>query len=159
MTVGNTDTSLNLTRCAQNYFKSYLNVYQWNATSKNRISGFMNIMHTLRYCLFSRMGQWPTFSRLSCLKSSVHVRILDFDPVFLSFFFLRDCNISTYHGCVVWIEKSVTRVTDRHHEACRVIPNSDPEWRIFYPHHTPMIDTFSCIAFDLAQSIFKVELA
>ena len=26
-----------------------------------------------------------------------------------------------------WIEKSVTRVTVRHHEACRVMPNSDPE--------------------------------
>ena len=36
-------------------------------------------------------------------------------------------NISIYHGCMVWIEKSVTRVTDRHHEACRVMPNSDPE--------------------------------
>ena len=24
-------------------------------------------------------------------------------------------------------KKSVTRVTDRHHEACRVMPNSDPE--------------------------------
>ena len=29
--------------------------------------------------------------------------------------------ISIFHGCMVWIEKSVTRVTDRHHEACRVI--------------------------------------
>ena len=35
--------------------------------------------------------------------------------------------ISFFHGCMVWIEKSVTRVTDRHHEACRVMPNSDPE--------------------------------
>ena len=35
--------------------------------------------------------------------------------------------ISIFHRCVVWIEKSVTRVTDRHHEACRVVPNSDPE--------------------------------
>ena len=35
--------------------------------------------------------------------------------------------ISIYHGCMVWIEKSVTRVTDRHHEACRVMPISDPE--------------------------------
>ena len=34
--------------------------------------------------------------------------------------------ISIFHGCVVWIEKSVTRVTDRHHEACRMMPNSDP---------------------------------
>ena len=39
--------------------------------------------------------------------------------------------ISIYHGCMVWIEKSFTRVTDRHHEACRVMPNSDPEWQIF----------------------------
>ena len=34
---------------------------------------------------------------------------------------------SIFHGCMVWIEKSVTRVNDRHHEACRVMPNSDPE--------------------------------
>ena len=35
--------------------------------------------------------------------------------------------ISIFHVCMVWIEKSVTRVTDRHHEACRVMPISDPE--------------------------------
>ena len=35
--------------------------------------------------------------------------------------------ISNFHGCMEWIEKSVTRVTDRHHEACRVMSNSDPE--------------------------------
>ena len=28
----------------------------------------------------------------------------------------------------MWIEKSVTRVNDRHHEACLVMPNSDPEF-------------------------------
>ena len=39
----------------------------------------------------------------------------------------RGMIISIFHGCMVWIEKSVTRVTDRHHEACRVMPNSDPE--------------------------------
>ena len=32
---------------------------------------------------------------------------------------------------MMWIEKSITRFTDRHHEACRVMPNSDPEWQIF----------------------------
>ena len=36
-------------------------------------------------------------------------------------------NISIFYGCMVWIEKSVTRVTDRHHKACLVMPNSDPE--------------------------------
>ena len=47
------------------------------------------------------------------------------------FYFQRCWNISIFHGCMVWIEKSFTRVTDRHHEACRVMPNSDPEWQIF----------------------------
>ena len=35
--------------------------------------------------------------------------------------------ISIFHGFMVWIDKSIMRVTDRHHEACRVMPNSDPE--------------------------------
>ena len=43
--------------------------------------------------------------------------------------------ISIFHGCMVWIDKSVTRVTDRHHEACLVMPNSDPEWQIFLSTH------------------------
>ena len=40
---------------------------------------------------------------------------------------MRSNNISIFHECMVWIEKSVMRVTVRHHEACRVMPNSDPE--------------------------------
>ena len=35
--------------------------------------------------------------------------------------------ISIFLGYMVWIEKSVTRVSDRHHEACRVMLISDPE--------------------------------
>ena len=35
--------------------------------------------------------------------------------------------IGIYHGCMVWIEKSVTRVTDQHHKACLVMLNNDPE--------------------------------
>ena len=38
--------------------------------------------------------------------------------------------ISIFHECMVWIEKSGTRVTDRHHVACRVMPS-----------------TFSCLPF------------
>ena len=42
-----------------------------------------------------------------------------------------DEEICYWHGPTIYskdiIEKSVTRVTDRHHEACRVMPNSDPE--------------------------------
>ena len=36
-------------------------------------------------------------------------------------------DISSFHGCMVWIEKSVTRVLGRHHESCQMMPNSDPE--------------------------------
>ena len=35
--------------------------------------------------------------------------------------------ISTFHGCMVWVEKYVMRVTDRHHKACQVMTNCDPE--------------------------------
>ena len=35
--------------------------------------------------------------------------------------------ISIFYGCMLWIGKSVTRVTDRHHKACRVMPISDLE--------------------------------
>ena len=32
--------------------------------------------------------------------------------------YLSIISISIFHVCMVWIEKYVTRVTDRHHEAC-----------------------------------------
>ena len=35
--------------------------------------------------------------------------------------------LSIFHGCMMWIEKSVMRITERHHEACLVMPISDPE--------------------------------
>ena len=35
--------------------------------------------------------------------------------------------ISIFHWCMVWTEKSVMRVADRHHEASQLMPNSDPE--------------------------------
>ena len=65
--------------------------------------------------------------------------------------------ISIFHECMVWIEKSVTRVTDRHHEACRVMPNSDPEWPIFlstpYIHDRYfLLHTFWVTIFDFKSS-------
>ena len=68
---------------------------------------------------------------------------------------------------MVWIENSVTRVTDRHHEACRdvLITVISSDGFFFYLHHTPLPsphplkDTFSCIPFDLPHLIFKAELA
>ena len=60
--------------------------------------------------------RFPTYS--SYTTNAFNTR--DFYPV-------QGDIISMFHVCMVWIEKSVTRVTDRHHEACRVMPNSDPE--------------------------------
>ena len=37
--------------------------------------------------------------------------------------------IKNFNGCAVRIENSVTMVTVRHHDACRVMPNIYPEWR------------------------------
>ena len=64
------------------------------------------------------------------------------------------------NGCEVRIKKSVTRVTVRHHEACRVMPNSYPEWRNFNSHRTIIIDSFflytcpSTIVFKLESALF-----
>ena len=44
--------------------------------------------------------------------------------------------IRIYHECEGRIEKSVPRLANWHHEACRVMTNDDPEGTIFlsYPH-------------------------
>ena len=42
--------------------------------------------------------------------------------------------IKIFNGCEVQIENSVTRVTVRHHEARRVMPNSYPQVTEFSNH-------------------------
>ena len=51
----------------------------------------------------------------------------------------KECrgNIRIHHKCEGGIEKSVLRITDWHHEACRVMTIGDNEWWIFLSHaHT-----------------------
>ena len=43
-------------------------------------------------------------------------------------------HIRILHECEGGIEKSVTRITDWHHEACRVMTKGDHEGRIFLSH-------------------------
>ena len=38
------------------------------------------------------------------------------------------------HECEGRIEKSLAKIAFWHHEACRVMTNSDPEGQIVYPH-------------------------
>ena len=70
--------------------------------------------------------------------------------------------ISIFHGCMVWIETYDMRVTERHHEACRVMLNSEPEWRIFlstpYSHDRSFfLQTFSFTTFDFqSRTCYKV---
>ena len=49
------------------------------------------------------------------------------------------CNIRIHHECESGIEKSVPRITDWHHEACRVMSNGDHEGWIFYHILTQII--------------------
>ena len=45
--------------------------------------------------------------------------------------------IRIYHYCEGGIEKPVLRITDWHHEACRVMTNSDLKGQVFLSHsHT-----------------------
>ena len=50
-----------------------------------------------------------------------------------------------FNECEGSIEKSVIRITDWHHEACRVMTNDDCEGRIFYPKLTRLMDFFLLI--------------
>ena len=54
-------------------------------------------------------------------------------------------NIRIFNGCEVLIENSVTTV--RHHETCRVMPNSYPSDGIFNLHRRTIMDSFSCMLF------------
>ena len=64
------------------------------------------------------------------------------------------------NGCEVLIENSVTRVTVRHHEACRVMPNSYPSDGIFNLHRRTIMDFFflhtlpKTVAFRLEYVLF-----
>ena len=44
------------------------------------------------------------------------------------------CNIRIHHECEGGIEKSVPRITDWHHEACRVMTIGDHKGQIFLFH-------------------------
>ena len=46
--------------------------------------------------------------------------------------------------CEGWIEKSVPRITNWHHEACRVMKNGDSKDGFFYPILTQIMDSLSC---------------
>ena len=75
--------------------------------------------------IWIRVGQGPT-----ALAVGAGWELLRHFSLVYHFSFLSPSlweTISIFHGCMVWIEKSVARVTDRHHVACRVMPNSDPE--------------------------------
>ena len=52
--------------------------------------------------------------------------------------------IRIYHECEGRIEKSVPRITDWHHEACRVMTNGDLEGQIFLSDPNTNYGFFSC---------------
>ena len=60
------------------------------------------------------------------------------------------------NGCEVRIGNFVTRVTVRHHEACRLMPNSYPEWQYFHFAAKHIMGSFSGILFP-SRIVFKQE--
>ena len=66
------------------------------------------------------------------------------------------CNIKIHHECESGIEKSVPRITDWHHEACRLMTNVDREGWIFlsHPHRNNgffFLPTTKCLIFILEK--------
>ena len=62
---------------------------------------------------------------------------------------LRKNIIRIYHECEGGIEKSVPRITDWHHEVCRMMTNGDSEGWIFltHPHMNFLLTTTYCILY------------
>ena len=60
--------------------------------------------------------------------------------------------IRIHHECEGGIETSVPRITDWHHETCRVMTNGDPEGHIFlsHPHKN---NGFFFLAQDLSENV------
>ena len=58
-------------------------------------------------------------------------------------------HVRIVNGCEMRIDNSVTRVTVRHHGACRVMPNSKSYLSdgIFNLHRKTIMDSFSCVLF------------
>ena len=54
------------------------------------------------------------------------------------------------------IRKSVPRIMDWHHDACRVMTNGDHEGQIFYPTLTRIMDSFSCSPLNTAVYVLKM---
>ena len=63
--------------------------------------------------------------------------------------------IRIHHECEGVIENSVPRITDWHHEACRVMTNGDREGRIFYPILTRIMNSYSCSPLNISFYIVK----
>ena len=68
----------------------------------------------------------PIYQSAMCVLA--HMKILNSNP--------DGVIIRIYHECKGRIETFVPRITVRHHDACRVMTNGDPEGQIFlsYPH-------------------------
>ena len=74
--------------------------------------------------------------------------------------FILSCRgniIRIHHECEGGIDKSVLRITDCHHEACRVMTNGDCEGQILLSHPHTNNGLFSCSPLSTAFYIGKHE--
>ena len=66
--------------------------------------------------------------------------------------------LEIFNGCEVLIENSVSRVTVRHHDACRVISDSYAEWRNFQFAQNNLYRFFFFFLHTLSSTItFRLE--
>ena len=63
--------------------------------------------------------------------------------------------IRIYHECEGGIEKFFPMVTVWHHQACLVMTNGDPEWRIFLSNPHTNDGSFFLLTFKYTVSYLK----
>ena len=94
---------------------------------EHKIRFFTNKQEFLTLLHLRSFRQLQNFSE----EKWIHATENSIELGFVAFLGNKSKNIRVFNDCEVLIENSVTRVTVRLHEACRVIPKSYPSDGIF----------------------------
>ena len=88
---------------------------------------------------------------LQLTSLSIHCLSMRLVPNSYELAYIFNWNTRINHECEGRIDKSITRITDWHHKACRAITNGDPEGQIFLSYHL----TNNTFFFSLTTVFFK----
>ena len=140
--------------CITSNFQCLLSFFILN-TAFSSIQNEVDVRH-FESCPFTNTPRWRQLSNRE-LRGVLHNQNVDRSGVKVFRFVLFVLSLGSkgwvciFHECEVQTEKSVPRVTVRHHQACRMMSNNYPEERTFLSAPNAILDSFPWIPFDIIQ--------